>query len=66
MWGDAIQTAIQEAQDEMGVTFVNDIDKQAFRDATADMVAKYRSEYPGVDHLLGIIEEVHEKEAGNE
>ena len=50
----------------MGVTFVNDIDKQAFRDATADMVAKYRSEYPGVDHLLGIIEEVHEKEAGNE
>lgn len=66
MWDDAIQTAIQEAQDEMGVTFVNDIDKQAFRDATADMVAKYRSEYPGVDHLLGIIEEVHEKEAGNE
>ena len=66
MWDDAIQAAIQEAQDEMGVTFVNDIDKQAFRDATADMVAKYRNEYPGVDHLLGIIEEVHEKEAGNE
>ena len=50
----------------MGVTFVNDIDKQAFRDATADMVAIYRNEYPGVDHLLGIIEAVHENEAGTE
>ncbi len=62
MWDEAIQTAIQEAKDEMGVTFVEDIDKQAFRDATADMVQKYRTEYPGVDNLLNIIEAVQAKE----
>ena len=62
MWDEAIQTAIQEAKDEMGVTFVEDIDKQAFRDATADMVQKYRTEYPGVDNLLSIIEAVQAKE----
>ena len=62
MWDDAIQTAIQEAKDEMGVTFVEDIDKQAFRDATADMVQKYRTQYPGVDNLLNIIEAVQAKE----
>ena len=63
MWDTAVEEAIEEAVNEMGVTFVTDIDKQAFRDATAGMVEEYRSQYPGVDNLLNIIESVQAKEA---
>ena len=63
MWDTAVEEAIEEATNEMGVTFVTDIDKQAFRDATAGMVEEYRSQYPGVDNLLNIIESVQAKEA---
>ena len=63
MWDTAVEEAIEEAVNEMGVTFVTDIDKQAFRDATAGMVEEYRTQYPGVDNLLNIIESVQAKEA---
>lgn len=63
MWDTAVEEAIEEATNEMGVTFVTDIDKQAFRDATAGMVEEYRNQYPGVDNLLNIIESVQAKEA---
>lgn len=43
---------------KMGVEFVYDVDKQAFRDATADMITSYRNKYPGVDSLLSTIEKV--------
>ena len=39
--------AITEAED-MGVEFVYDVDKEAFREATAGMIDEYREEYPGV------------------
>ena len=42
----------------MGVEFVYDVDKEAFREATADMVTSYRNKYPGVDSLLSTIEKV--------
>lgn len=63
MWDQAVADAIEEAQSEMGVTFVTDIDKQAFRDATAGMVEEYRNQYPGVDNLLNVIADVQAKEA---
>lgn len=62
MWDEAIQEAVQEAQDEMGVEFVTDVDKQAFRDATADMIQEYRDQYEGVDELLTLIEQVQSGE----
>lgn len=57
-WDTAIDQAIQEAETEMGVTFVNDVDKEAFREATKDMVGEYCDQYPGVQRLLDIIDSV--------
>ncbi len=56
-WDEATKQAIAEAED-MGVTFVDDVDKDAFRAATSSMVEEYRKEYAGVDQLLTIIEKV--------
>ena len=57
MWDQAIDIAVEEAKG-MGVEFVYDVDKEAFREATADMVTLYRNKYPGVDSLLSTIEKV--------
>lgn len=57
MWDEAINEAVDEAK-KMGVEFVYDVDKQTFRDATADMITSYRNKYPGVDSLLSTIEKV--------
>ena len=57
MWDQAIDEAVEEAKG-MGVEFVYDVDKEAFREATADMVTSYRNKYPGVDSLLSKIEKV--------
>ena len=54
----SVVDAIAEAQSEMGVTFVYDVDKEAFRQATAGMVDKYSAEYPGVAKLLALIEQI--------
>ena len=37
-WDAAIEEAIQEASTQMNVEFVNDVDKDAFRNATSGMV----------------------------
>lgn len=42
----------------MGVEFVNDVDKEAFRQATSGMIEEYCQEYPGVQTLLDIIDSV--------
>ena len=42
----------------MGVEFVNDVDKEAFREATSGMVDEYCAEYPGVQSLLDIINSI--------
>ncbi len=57
MWDEAINEAVDEAK-KMGVEFVYDVDKQAFRDATADMITSYRNKYPGVDSHHSTIEKV--------
>ena len=40
-WDAAIEEAIQEASTQMNVEFVNDVDKDAFRNATSGMVNEY-------------------------
>ena len=42
----------------MGVEFVEDVDKDAFREATQGMVDEYCDRYPGVAEVLDIIESV--------
>lgn len=57
-WEAAIDEAVEEAKNTMGVTFVEDVDKDAFRAATEDMVEEYCQQYPGVDALLKTIESI--------
>ena len=57
-WDAAIDEAIQEASTQMGVEFVNDVDKDAFRQATSGMINEYCAQYPGVKKLLDIIDSV--------
>lgn len=57
-WDSAIDEAINEAKTQMDVTFVDDVDKEAFREATKDMVNEYCEQYPGVQNLLDIIDSV--------
>ena len=60
-WDEAVNEAITEAED-MGVEFVYDVDKEAFREATAGMIDEYREEYPGVADLLDRIDGIREEE----
>ena len=60
-WDEAVDEAITEAED-MGVEFVYDVDKEAFREATAEMIDEYREEYPGVADLLDRIDGIREEE----
>lgn len=57
-WDAAIEEAIAEAGSQMGVEFVNDVDKEAFRQATSGMIDEYCQDYPGVQTLLDIIDSV--------
>lgn len=57
-WDAAIDEAMEEAKTTMNVTFVDDVDKEAFREATKGMVEEYCQEYPGVQTLLDIIESI--------
>ena len=57
-WDAAIEKEIQEASAQMNVEFVNDVDKDAFRNATSGMLNEYCQEYPGVQSLLDIINSV--------
>lgn len=57
-WDAAIEEAIEEASTTMNVEFVNDVDKEAFREATSGMVDEYCAQYPGVQKLLDIINSV--------
>lgn len=57
-WDAAIEEAIQEASAQMNVEFVNDVDKDAFRNATSGMLNEYCQEYPDVQNLIDIINSV--------
>ncbi len=57
-WDTAIDEAVEEAKTQMGVEFVNDVDKEAFRQATSGMIDDYCEQYPGVKTLLDTIDSV--------
>ncbi len=57
-WDAAIEEAIEEAKSQMNVEFVDDVDKEAFRQATSGMIDEYCQQYPGVKALLDIIDSV--------
>ena len=52
----AVEEAVKEAQETMGVEFVYDVDKEAFREATQPMIEAYEEQYPGVKTLLDTID----------
>ncbi|MDK2965669.1 TRAP transporter substrate-binding protein [Lacrimispora sp.] len=54
-WEAGIEKAVAEAKDTMGVTFVEDVDKDAFRAATKEMIQSYSEKYPKVQDVLNII-----------
>ncbi|MBS5064622.1 MAG: TRAP transporter substrate-binding protein [Hungatella hathewayi] len=57
-WEAAVNDALETAKTEMGVTIVEDVDKEAFRQATAGMIGEYREQYPKVGTVLDIIDSV--------
>lgn len=61
MWDKAIDEAVAQAKD-MGVEFIYDVDKEAFRNATAGLVTEYRNKYTGVAALLDRIDEIRKGE----
>ena len=58
----AVEEAVKEAQETMGVEFVYDVDKEAFREATQPMIEAYEEEYPGVKTLMDTIEKARGEE----
>ena len=62
MWDTAVEEAVKEAQESMGVEFVYDVDKEAFREATQPMIEAYEAQYPGVKTMMGIIEQARGEE----
>ncbi|MCI8949891.1 MAG: TRAP transporter substrate-binding protein [Lachnospiraceae bacterium] len=57
-WEKAIDEAVETASSQMGVEFIEDVDKEAFRQATAGMIGEYRTQYPKVGEVLDIINSV--------
>ncbi|MDO5661516.1 MAG: TRAP transporter substrate-binding protein [Brachybacterium sp.] len=55
LWAETVEESIAEAQ-EMGVEFIDDVDRDAFRDATDTMIDEYRTEYPEVGDVLDVID----------
>lgn len=61
LWAESIAEARVIAETEMGVEFVEDIDKEPFMERTKPLVDEYRAQYPEVDELLNTIESVRSK-----
>lgn len=60
LWAEATKKAVEQAKQEMGVTFIYDVDKAAFQQATAPMIQTYENKYPGVKRLMQSIEQARE------
>ncbi|NMA76494.1 MAG: TRAP transporter substrate-binding protein [Actinomycetales bacterium] len=59
-WTEAI-TAAEEQSVEMGVEFIDDVDLDAFREATRPVVDRFAEEHSEVTELLALIETVNEE-----
>ena len=57
-WDAAIDEAIEIAQNQMGVEFVYDVDKEAFRQATSSLIEQYSQTYPEVGDMINLINSV--------
>lgn len=57
-WDAAIDEAVEIAQNQMGVEFVYDVDKEAFRQATSSLIEQYSQTYPEVGDMIGLINSV--------
>ena len=61
LWAESIKEAREIAEKDLGVEFVDDIDKEPFIEKTKPLVEQYRNEYKEVDDLLKTIEKVRSK-----
>jgi tripartite ATP-independent transporter DctP family solute receptor len=59
MWEEGIQEAIEVAENEMDVTFITDVDKDAFREATQHIIEDYINEYDYVNEVVDIIQAIN-------
>lgn len=57
-WDAAIDEAVEIAQNQMGVEFVYDVDKEAFRQATSSLIEQYSQTYPEVGDMIDLINSV--------
>jgi len=57
LWTAAIDAAVKEATEVMGVTF-HEVDREPFRNAVVPMLEKYKNEFPEVKALLDGIKEL--------
>lgn len=57
-WDAAVEEAVDESIETMNVEFVYDVDKNAFREATKDMVNEYGEKYPKVKQLVDSISKI--------
>lgn len=58
LWNEAVQAAIEKAKNEMDVTFITDVDKDAFRKATEQIISKYLDEYKDIEKVVNIVRSI--------
>lgn len=58
MWEEAVQEAIEVAENDMGVTFIIEVDKEAFREATAHIIDEYIEEYDYVNEVVNLVNSI--------
>lgn len=56
LWAETVEQAIADSE-AMGVEFVEDVDRDSFREATSDLVDDYLEQYPQIQDVLDIIEQ---------
>jgi tripartite ATP-independent transporter DctP family solute receptor len=56
LWAETVEQAIVDSR-AMGVEFVEDVDRDSFREATSSLVDDYLEQYPQIQDVLDIIEQ---------
>lgn len=58
LWDTAVEEAIRIAKEEMGVEFIKDVDKAAFKKETEHIIEEYSNKYEEVDRLVDLIQSI--------
>lgn len=58
LWDAAIEESIQQAEEEMDVEFIEEVDRDAFREATEHIIEEYSEEYEEVERLVDMIQSI--------